>query len=207
MDSANATLSQYPERLDLMMPTLLGNILRRAETSAGERYGLETVGAYPRLYPHLSSRLSQEADVQLNVIDTASTLAIVCGLLAAAATPLLARLDAWSVVPIAVAALAALSYRGARLAAVRHATLLATAFDLHRFDMLRSMHRRLPTDAAMEYTDNQTLSKVLNGESPRDLDPDDWRYVHPVIEGAEQGVGKEVVAEEQSQEPQASESS
>jgi len=43
-------LSRYPLSRDEMMPTLLGNALRASERSAGERYGLDTVGTWARLY-------------------------------------------------------------------------------------------------------------------------------------------------------------
>lgn len=35
---AEESLANYPDQAEHIMPTLLGNILRRAETSAGERY-------------------------------------------------------------------------------------------------------------------------------------------------------------------------
>ncbi len=54
VSEAQQILDQYPVTVDSMMPTMLGNILRRAETTAGERYGLETVLTFPRLHPYLS---------------------------------------------------------------------------------------------------------------------------------------------------------
>lgn len=175
---ARAIAGQYPESPDLVLPTLLGNVLRRAETTAGERYGLDTVTSYPRLHPFLSPRLSQESETQLNVIDTAATLTIVFGCLAAAAAPLSVRLDAWALVPVVLAVVSGLSYRGARIAAGRQGVLLAAAFDLHRFDMLAGMHRKLPEDADEEYRENQALSEVLRGEPPT-AKALRWRYVHP----------------------------
>lgn len=178
-EAASEIVAQYPERMDWIMPTLLGNVLRRAETSAGERYGLETVPTYPRLFPYLSPQLRQESEVQLNVLDTASTMTIVCGVLAGGSVPLLARVDGWSLIFVGLAVATGLSYRGARIAAERHAIALAAAFDLHRFDMLRAMHRRLPTTAAEEFADNEALCRVLNGARPTD-DPESerWAYAH-----------------------------
>ena len=194
IDGANAVLDQYPNSVDLIMPTLLGNILRRAEVTAGERYGLETVATYPRLYPFLSQRLGQETEVQLNVIDTAATLTLVCGVLALAWSPVLAQFSVWSLIPVGLVVTVLLAYRGARLAAGRHALLLAAAFDLHRFDMLRSMHRKLPDDATEEYQQNQALSLVLNGDYPID-DPAMWIYDH--AHGGEAGLSQVVSSGQQ----------
>jgi hypothetical protein len=63
---AGRVAESYPEAAADLLPTSLGNILRRAETSAGERYGLGTVITYPRLYPYVSARLSAEMAMQLD---------------------------------------------------------------------------------------------------------------------------------------------
>jgi hypothetical protein len=127
----------------------------------------------------LSPQLREEYQVQLNVLDTAATMAIVCGVLAAWATPLLARFDAWSLVVVGLVVASGLSYRGARIAAQYHAILLAAAFDLHRFDMLKAMHRKLPPTAVEEIEENEVLCAVLEGmhlgEYP---DPASWIYGH-----------------------------
>ena len=180
MNDAEAVVEQYPRQVSWVLPTLLGNVLRAAEKSAGERYGLDTVTTYPRLYPYLSPRLHQETATQLNVIDTASSIAIIVGLLAAVSTPLAVRIDGWSIAPVALALVSVVSYRGARIAAGRYGLLLRAAFDLHRFDMLTGMHRRLPVDANDEYTENAALGRVLAGERPiDDPGPRRWRYSHP----------------------------
>ncbi|MEU8817874.1 hypothetical protein [Actinoplanes sp. NPDC048796] len=168
---------QYPDQAEDVMPTLLGNVLRRAETGAGERYGLSTVHTFPRLYPYLSPRLAQENETQLNVLDASATLAIVIGALAALSSPFLIRFDAWSAVPVALLLVAGVSYRGARIAAQRHGVVLAAAFDLHRFDMLSAMHRRLPRDAREELAENAALTSVLEGEPAIRQRP--WKYAHP----------------------------
>jgi hypothetical protein len=177
---ATVVLSRYPRDVGRIMPTLLGNVLRRAETTSGERYGLDTVTIYPRLYPHLSPRLDIAMANQLDVIDSASTFVFVLSIQAAASAPLVVRLDWWSLVPAMFAVLAFVSYRGATAAAGKQGQLLATAFDLHRFDMLTAMHRRLPAHAAEELADNLQLSAfVRNGEPLGEADRSSWTYSHP----------------------------
>ncbi len=170
----------YPVRAEWVMPTMLGNVLRKAETTAGERYGLDTVHTYPRLYPHLSARLDAEANEQLNGIDVTATFVVVFSVQALLTTPLLWRLDWWSVVPLLLTALAALSYRGAVSAAVRFGQVLGAAFDLHRFDMLASMHLPLPSDGEREYNTNVQLSDILRANRPwKPEKRQAWVYAHP----------------------------
>ncbi|GID29519.1 hypothetical protein [Paractinoplanes brasiliensis] len=169
---------QYPRDAERVMPTLLGNILRRAESVAGERYGLDTVETFPRLYPYLSPRLAEENETQLNVLDAAATLTIVFGTLATVTLPFLARLDAHGAIPLMLLMVAVVSYRGACAAAQRHSVVLAAAFDLHRFDMLAAMRRRMPRNARQEYADNEVLTRVLGGDFPAEQKLP-WNYVHP----------------------------
>lgn len=179
-ERAAETADHYPVRVKWVMPTALGNVLRRAETTAGERYGLDTVHTYPRLYPHLSARLDAEVNEQLNGVDVTATFVVVFSVQALLTTPLLWRLDWWSAAPLLLTALAALSYRGSLSAAGRYGQMLGTAFDLHRFDMLASMHLPLPSDGECEYNTNMQLSDVLRADRPwKPEKRQSWVYAHP----------------------------
>jgi hypothetical protein len=179
---AAAGLEDYPRDPAALMPTLLGNVLRRAETTAGERYGLGTVVTYPRLYPHLSSRLDNEVSEQVDVLDTTATFTLLLWALAALASPLLLRVDPWSLTPVVLAALGGVTYRGARAAARRYGTLLATAYDLHRFDMLAALRLKLPEDVQEEMAGNKWLTTVLADDvilAEMAQLPPGWLYRHP----------------------------
>lgn len=171
--SRRMTGTYLPERREdlaeptLVMPTLLGNLLRRAELSAGDRYGLETVVTYPRLYPHLSEPLDREISSHLNGIDTAGAFTVVFIAELVLTLPLVWRLDGWSLVPVVLAALAVVPYRGALVVAERYGHLLATAYDLHRFDMLTAMHLRLPRTPDEERRRNGALTQFWSGEVDR----------------------------------------
>lgn len=175
------SLGRYPLHADHVMPTALGNVLRRAETVAGERYGLSTVNTYPRLYPHLSARLEGEIANQLDTLDTTATFTALFVLQSVMGAPLLLRLDWWSAVPVAFALLALVAYVGAVKAAGRHGQLLEVAFDLHRFDMIAAMRLELPEDPERERQRNEVLSAFLAGAlHPQGLKPPaQWKYQHP----------------------------
>jgi hypothetical protein len=180
---AGKIIESYPERIDNLLPTSLGNVLRRAETSSGERYGLNTVITYPRLYPHLSARLDKQMATYFDLLDAMAALTLVFGGQALVTTPLAARLDRWSLVPMVFVAFALVAYRGAHQAARHHALALATTYDLHRFDMLKALHRRLPDDAEQEYRENEKLSEFFRkGQAVEESERANWKYEHPSAE-------------------------
>jgi hypothetical protein len=90
------------------------------------------------------------------------------------------RLDGWSLLPLTFAVFSLIAYRGARRAALHYAVALATTYDLHRFDMLKAMHRPLPDNADEEYTENRKLTMFLQDGRPIEKsDRANWRYSHP----------------------------
>lgn len=182
---SNVTLSRYPaprksgsSHDDRLMPTLLGNRLRDGEDHAGDRYSLKFEVVAQRLYPSLSPKLAAIVSQNLDLIDTSAALCIAFAVAAIASLPLIGRWDAWSLTPLAAATLSALAYRGALRIAEQHARVLATIVDLHRFDMLESLHYGLPKTTDQEQLINWKLSRFLEGrESAHDV-MREFRYVH-----------------------------
>ena len=147
-----------------LMPTLLGNVLRDAEDNAARRYGLQ-YSVYPRMYPSLSPKLDSAISGQLDVLDTTCALCIVFALLVPLSLPLLGHLGWWSLVPFVAVVASTVAYRGAVTTARRHGRLLATAFDLHRFDMLNALHYELPPTPECEMELNKALSGFLDSRN------------------------------------------
>jgi hypothetical protein len=173
-----ALRERYPPNADRVLPTLLGNALRRTEDTAGQRYNLDSVHAFPRLFPSLSKPLSDALSQQTSIMDGSAALSVAFGLCALASAPLLRSLDGWTPIPVIAALLAAISYRGAVHAARDHGVLVAAAFDLHRFDLAAAMRYRLPTSPAEEFRLFGVITRLFAGES---INPDDrsQRYEHP----------------------------
>lgn len=166
---AHETVSRYPSSNgvdahsdDRLMPTMLGNALRDGEDTAGSRYGLTFRAIAPRLYPHLSTKMSEAISQNLDLIDTTAALCISFGLSAVISAPLVVRWDVWSSTPFAMLILSIIAYSGALRTARGHARLLATAVDLHRFDMLAALHYDLPTSPEEERRLNQRLSAFFD---------------------------------------------
>lgn len=180
---ALALHARYP-RKDRMLPTMLGNILRRGEDAAGGRYGLDAMTVYPRIYPSLHPRLDAAMSRQLDLIDTTAALTVAFAVAAAASAPLMITQagEPAMIYPVALAAAMFVAYRGARAAAEGHAMLLATVLDVHRFDLLRALHLPLPGTVREEITMNRSLSQFLaRGGSWEDVLGLDQRYVHAVL--------------------------
>lgn len=186
--AAWALSRRYPPA-PLVMPTRLGNALRAAEDRAGRRYGLDTIAAWPRLYPLLSERVAALVDDQRTQVDIAARFTAVLLGATAASAALLVTHGWWLLVPVATLALAWLSYRGACSAALSYGDGLETAFDLHRLDLRAGLHLAMPRTLEEERALNQELSKFL-------LQPFAGRqltYEHP---GENHGVPAETPAAE-----------
>lgn len=159
-EAAARKLRRYPPAA-AVLPTALGNALRSAELRAGDRYGLDTVVAWPRLYPLLSGKLAGVVDDLRDQLDIAARLCAVFVLATGVGVGLLAPQGWWLTVPASTAVLAWLCYRSAIISAVSYGEALEAAFDLHRFDLLTALHLPLPADLANEINANEQLTRFL----------------------------------------------
>ncbi|MEV0225419.1 hypothetical protein [Streptomyces sp. NPDC050704] len=132
--------SDYPADPRDIMPTRLGNILRAAESYPHERYGLDAVVTWPRLFPLLPDGLTTalaaaraEIEFHLTISALASFFAVGAGgWLAAVNGPTWLFLSCYW----AGAACAWLTYRGALAPARLYGEHVRVAFDLYRQELL-----------------------------------------------------------------------
>ncbi|MDQ3154430.1 MAG: hypothetical protein M3R63_22815 [Actinomycetota bacterium] len=178
---ADALLKQLPIEPEHLMPTMLGNVLRNGEDYAGERYGLDALTVYPRMYPSLSKPISDAMSRQLDVIAVTAAMCVSSIAAALATAPVVRRLDPWSLIPLGALLLGVLAYRGALRAAGTHATLFATAFDLHRFDMLQALHYESPKTVDRELKLNRELTTFLQSRRPPHEELAEFGYEHPTV--------------------------
>jgi hypothetical protein len=174
-------VNRYPEADELLMPTLLGNTLRRGERKAGEPYGLDTVLAWPRLYHVLSDSIKADVAELHGQVDRGARLAIVLFISGVCAIPVFATRSAWLILAGLLIATSWIAYRGAVSAASSLAMVLATAFDLHRFDLLSAMHLPIPSTPGQERRSNERLTTFFRYRQNPPVST--WgRYSHPVRE-------------------------
>lgn len=189
---AKLKLQRYPRPTDVgnpetpLLPTALGNALRTGETSAGERYGLNTLVSWPRLYPLLSDKFAAVQTSARDSLDAAANFCISFFVVAVIAVVALADEPKAFWIPALAAALGCLSYVGSIAAAVTFTTYVRVAYDLHRFDLLKAMHHKLPQTAADEYDQFMELSNFFILESADQIADglaantlDDRHYAHP----------------------------
>jgi hypothetical protein len=149
----------------LVMPTALGNALRAAEDRAGRRYGLDSVVAWPRLYPLLSERVLAIVDDERTQLDVAVRFCAVLFVAALVSLGLLITHGWLLLLPAGLFVVAWLAYRASVGAAVAYGEGLETAFDLHRFDLLRALRLPLPATSEDERALNaQVTAFLLQGQ-------------------------------------------
>ncbi|MFC3991189.1 hypothetical protein, partial [Actinoplanes siamensis] len=171
----------YPRRADRVLPTRLGNIIRAGEEHA-DRYGIDGVAAWPRLYVALPRPFVETFAVTAAAVEGAAVISSLGAVFSLAggglATALLGPVPAAATV-LAGAAVAAGGYRAAARAAVPYAQLIRTAFDVHRFALLEAMRLELPTGFAQEREQWRQLGKIWYGGWPDSDQAAAVRYPQP----------------------------
>ena len=142
-------------RAGYFLPTPIGNILRAAERRPADKYGLDTVTLWPRLWLLLPDATRQELLAARTSLDNAVTAAI-WGLLFCAFTPFTPL-----AIPIglAVTTVAVTIVLPAR--AQVFGDLIEAAYDLHRTALYRQLRWPLPANPAQEHLQGQQLTAYL----------------------------------------------
>ncbi|MFC4534659.1 hypothetical protein [Sphaerisporangium dianthi] len=159
----------YPENLEDILPTRLGNVLRRYERSAGEVYGLTAVPNLPRLamvarpleLDYLQSqRMQLELAVRTSVLAFAATLVTVFFMWGEGGWLLLAA------VPYAMGYGC---YRGAVTVAHEYGVAMSTLVELNRFRLYERLRLPQPRSLQDERTANYRLERILAGDTGLDV--------------------------------------
>jgi hypothetical protein len=172
----DAELANRPRDPERSMPTRLGDILRSAEDHPRQKYGLDPIVLWPRLFPHLSQPLREALGATQDQLDLGlrlTTLALIYGVSWSIIAAVRGRWDVlgWTLPALP---LAWLLWQSAHQAAISYAGLLRSAFDLHRFDVYTSMGWARPTESGKEKEYGAELTLYLSGEAGAK----DFVYVH-----------------------------
>jgi hypothetical protein len=147
-------LKQTPVKPDRLMPTQLGNILRAAELRSLEKYGLESIICFPRLWLLLSN------DVKAELTEARSRLNAMVRIWVWSVLFLGWGIWAWWAIPIGLIS-AFVAYRWILDAAVIYGDLVEAAFDLYRMSLYKSLRWKLPTNPTEERQMGQALTDYL----------------------------------------------
>ncbi len=162
-------LGSYPDRLELTLPTRLGNVLRRYESTVGAPYGMEAMQAIPRLAMVAGEReldYLQNQRFQLDLAVRTSFLGFAATLVTAAA---MWRHGWWMLLALIPYAVGYLAYRGAIVLAHEYGTSAAVMMDLSRFALYDKMRLPPPDDNEDELRANPHLMRAFRSERPPPL--------------------------------------
>ncbi|MEU7836452.1 MULTISPECIES: hypothetical protein [unclassified Nonomuraea] len=155
--------SLYPVDESRLMPTALGNILREAEDHSRDRYGIDGVTAWPRLYATLPDTFRQtfaaaagDLDLMVTVSGLGLAFSLAGGALGAVLLPWHWALGCcWGGLVVAW-----WGYRGAVCAAEPYGELFRSAFDVYRWTLLDTMGLRRPSEYRGEPEQWRQLDKL-----------------------------------------------
>ncbi|MCD2187820.1 hypothetical protein [Actinomycetospora soli] len=142
--------------------TRIGNTIAAAEEH-GARYGIDTVAAWPRLYPTLPEPFLAAFGAAAGSLHTMSTLCVLGGTFATLGGLVAVMLLPWWGTLLCVTAggmVAVAAYQGAARAALPYAALIRSAYDVHRWALLSAMGLRLPTSFEAEFAQWTQLKKL-----------------------------------------------
>jgi hypothetical protein len=144
-----------PHTPGYFLPTPIGNILRAAERRPVDKYGLDTVILWPRLWPALPETTRRDLLAARTALDSAATTAV-WGVLFCAFTPLTVL-----AVPVGltIATVAAVVVIPAR--AQVFGDLIEAAYDQHRTVLYQQLRWPLPTNPQEERDCGRRLTAYL----------------------------------------------
>jgi len=151
---------------DNIMPTRLGNALRKYERQAGSQYGLDAVSVIEHLsFVAPTERLAYVGD-QRQMMDLSvrmSATSIIATLITVTA---LWRHGPWLLLALVPYAVAYLSYRGAVVMAHEYGAAVAALIDLDRFTLYDALRLARPKNTTAERRMNVKLMQLLTHKDP-----------------------------------------
>ncbi len=153
-----------PTQPEQVMPTALGNVLRNAELHPRDRYGVDAVLVWPRLYPLLPERMATAVATARTDLDSLLVISALSAVFAVAAgvDVLAAAGPAWLFAACfgAGVAVSRLAYGAATRAAVVYAQQIKVAFDVYRGALLTQLGVPTRADPEAERRDWQRLAML-----------------------------------------------
>jgi hypothetical protein len=186
-DESKRMAAGYPDPIpvgthaefDDMMPTRLGNALRRYERLAGAQYELDAVSVIQQIaFVAEPRRLAYVGD-QRQLLDLSVRMSATSIVAAVIAIASLWGHGPWLLLALAPYGAAYLSYRGAVVVAHEYGAAVAAMIDLDRFALYDALHLPRPKDTAAERRMNAKLMELLTHDKKVVL-----RYEHPATGNA-----------------------
>jgi hypothetical protein len=162
MQECSRLRQNYPVDKSDLMPTKLGNRLRRFERLAGAPYGFESVTSAGIVVQTVDETLREYYDDTRTELDLAARMTLLWVVDTIILTLLLWQHDFWLLAPLATCLLAIASYRGCLAAAEAFGEALQTLFVLGRSDFYRRVGWTLNAPRHIEVERNRRLCDELS---------------------------------------------
>jgi hypothetical protein len=166
---ADRLLTQYPDDVNDIRPTRLGNVLGRYEDFAGSQYGLSAVTVVPHLAHVAPAPEVDYLDDQRTALDLAVRMVVVGGLATAASVLFLWRGGPWLLLSLVPYSLMYASYRGAVSAAAGYGSAFSVLIDLNRFALYERLGLPRPSNSEAEREQNEALMNLLQADDEVNL--------------------------------------
>jgi hypothetical protein len=155
-------LEGYPPELDDMMPTRLGNVLRKYEREAGYQYGLDATEILEHVAQVAPAQRVEYVRDQRQLLDLSVRMVMTSILATFIAIAFLWRDGSWLLIALVPYAIAYLSYRGAVVVAHAYGSAFSTMIDLDRFALYDYLRLPRPKTTKSEQRTNAKLMNLLN---------------------------------------------
>ena len=161
---ADQVLGRYPVDRAEVMPTRLGNVLRRFEREAGEPYGLDAVVVTGLLAQVADETLRDYHDDARTDFDLTIQMVLMWAVLTLIGFVLLWRHGIWLLLPMITSLFSLVTYRGAVSAAQAYGEALTVLLALGRFRLYEHLGVPAPSTSDEEVDRNVLLMAQLRGE-------------------------------------------
>jgi hypothetical protein len=172
-------LAGYPPEDEDMMPTRLGNVLRKYEREAGSQYGLDAVEIIEHVAQVAPAQRIEYVRDQRQLLDLSVRMSATSIVATVIAVAFLWRDGLWLLIALVPYGIAYLSYRGAVVVAHAYGSALSTMIDLDRFAFYEYLRLPCPKTTKAEQRMNAKLMGLINHDPLVSL-----RYQHPEITGS-----------------------
>jgi hypothetical protein len=176
-DEIERLLQAYPRNPTQILPTRLGNVLRRYERMAGAAYELDAVAIVPPLLLIAEPGTVRHVNDQRIQLDLTIRMCMISLIASLISFIVLWRNGPWVLIALAPYALAYLFYRGAVIVAGEFGVAFSMLIELNRFALYERLRMPAPSNLSEEREQNTNLLKLLLGDTLEDKRK--WIYDYP----------------------------
>jgi hypothetical protein len=173
-DESQRLLDSYPPEDDDIMPTRLGNVLRRYEREAGRQYKLNAVDVIRHIALVAPPQRVDYVNDQRQLLDLAVRMSATSIIATFIAIGFLWRHGPWLLIALVPYGVAYISYRGAVVVAHEYGSAVSTMIDLDRFALYDHLRLPYPQNTEEERRINLSLMELLRHDDEVVL-----QYRHP----------------------------